>query len=197
MLHRSIMQIMISNDHHSFHECLVILTQEPMPACFSATLSRVCGSAPSLKNRCGRIRTDFTTENKYVRCTVAAYPFAESFGLNCSGLILNLPRRSPISSRNSRMLSSLTSCIRTRMDAPTGKRRCRILLITGGATSSARDNAASFFRFNVLIKASSNRSRSTLNSAVNVVSVICFVVVDCRAFCRECRHVHCGGGCAG
>src|SRR5471032_2182229 len=54
------------------------------------------------------------------------------------------------------MLRSLTSCMRINSDAPTGRRWWRILLMTGGATSSARDRAASFFRRRFSIRVSSN-----------------------------------------
>lgn len=43
-------------------------------------------------------------------------------GLNCLSLMRNFSLLSPISMRNSRMLRSLTSCIRISSEAPTGKR---------------------------------------------------------------------------
>ncbi len=76
-----------------------------------------------------------------------------SLGLNCLSLMRNFPRRSPIRTRKSLMLKSHTSCMRISKDAPTGNLRWRILLITGGATSSARDSAASFLRLSFSINA--------------------------------------------
>ena len=64
----------------------------------------------------------------------------------------------PISAFSSRMLKSLVSCMRSRIVAPIGKVRWRILLITGGATSRARDRAASFFKPSLAMIASSKLS---------------------------------------
>ncbi|VXB24467.1 hypothetical protein MASSI9I_20268 [Massilia sp. 9I] len=47
--------------------------------------------------------------------------------------------------------------MRISSDAPTGRRWWRIFEITGGATSSARDRAASFFRRRFSIRVSSRR----------------------------------------
>lgn len=81
-------------------------------------------------------------------------------GNPCTLLMRNFARRSPSNSRNSAIGRFDTSCMRINMEAATGKRRCRILLIIGGATSNALDRAASFFNFSLSSIASSNLSGS-------------------------------------
>ena len=86
-----------------------------------------------------------------ISCT---YVSAEPADVSCPWPTRNLSRRSPIKIRRSLMLKSLISCNRISRDAPIGNRWCRILLMTGGAISSARDKAASFFKFNFSMTAS-------------------------------------------
>ena len=78
---------------------------------------------------------------------------------------------------------SLTSCMRISSEAPTGRRWWRILLITGGATSSARDRAASFFRRKFSIRVSSKRlglycSRSSESESLFISMPTWFVMMS-------------------
>lgn len=78
------------------------------------------------------------------RGKLARVSLPSRFGKPCTWLRRYFLRRSPSRSRNSATDRSETSCMRIRIEAPAGRRRWPILLMTGGATSSARDKAASF-----------------------------------------------------